>query len=130
MVSRQPRIAWATAGAALMILVAILVTKLFLAARSGTVLAAVYDVRTGQLWTLGRGKAQPEASIVKVDILETLVAQHRADGQPLSAQDRSLARAMIEDSDNDAATALWDAVGGARGIAAFDSALGLAHTRP
>jgi hypothetical protein len=102
----------------------------YLAVRSGAVLAAVYDVRTGQTWALGKGRPQDEASIVKLDILETLLAQHRADGTVLPAQDMSLAQAMIEDSDNDAATSLWDAVGGARGISTFNAGAGLAHTVP
>ena len=102
----------------------------YLATRSGAVLAAVYDVRTGQTWSLGRGKPQAEASIVKLDILETLLAQHRADGTVLPLDDLSLAQAMIEDSDNDAATSLWDEVGGARGISSFNASAGLAHTVP
>jgi len=102
----------------------------FLSTRSGTVSAAVYDARSGLTWTIGRGKPQAEASIVKVDILETLLAQHRADGVTLSARDKSLAAAMIEDSDNDAATALWDRAGGARGISSFNASVGLADTTP
>jgi hypothetical protein len=100
----------------------------YLASRSGTVMAAVYDAQTGQTWTLGQGKPQAEASIVKLDILETLLAQHRTSGSPLSAQDMSLAQAMIEDSDNAAATSLWDAVGGAPGISSFNASAGLVHT--
>lgn len=102
----------------------------YLATRSGAVLAAVYDVRTGQTWSLGQGKPQAEASIVKLDILETLLAQHRADGTVLPPYDLSLAQAMIEDSDNDAATSLWDEVGGAQGISSFNASVGLAHTVP
>jgi beta-lactamase class A len=102
----------------------------YLSGRAGTVLAAVYDLRTGQTWTLGQGSPEAEASIVKVDILETLLAQHHAAGTALSAQDMSLAVAMIEDSDNTAATALWDAAGGARGIRTYNSAVGLADTTP
>jgi hypothetical protein len=102
----------------------------FLSTRSGAVLAAVYDARSGMTWTVGRGRPQAEASIVKVDILETLLAQHGSDGMALSATDKSLARAMIEDSDNDAATALWDEVGGARGIGSFNASVGLADTTP
>jgi hypothetical protein len=102
----------------------------FLSTRSGAVLAAVYDARSGMTWTIGRGKPQPEASIVKVDILETLLAQHRSDGMLLSAKDKSLAAAMIEDSDNDAATALWEEVGGAQGISSFNASVGLADTTP
>jgi hypothetical protein len=104
--------------------------RAYVASRAGTVLAAVYDMRTGQAWTLGRGAPQDEASIVKVDILETLLAQHRARGTSLSASDVTLAQEMIEDSDNDAATALWDEVGGARGISVYNNSVGLTHTTP
>ena len=100
----------------------------YLANRSGTVLAAVYDMRTGQLWTVGQGQAQDEASIVKLDILETLLAEHRAVGTTLSPKDKSLAEAMIEDSDNDAATSLWYDVGGAGAIRSFNASVGLTHT--
>jgi hypothetical protein len=100
----------------------------YAAARSGTVLAAVYDVRTGQSWRLGDGQAQAEASVVKLDILETLLA--RQGGAALPAADRGLAQAMIEDSDNDAATSLWDADGAAAGIAAYNRRAGLTRTVP
>ena len=65
---------------------------------------------------------------MKVDILETLLTQQSA-GE-LSGSDQALAQSMIEDSDNDSATDLWDAVGGAGGIRSFDAKAGLAHTTP
>jgi beta-lactamase class A len=99
----------------------------YLSSRAGTVMAAVYDLKTGQTWTLGHGQPQAEASIVKVDILETLLA-HSA--TRLTAGDRTLAAQMIEDSDNDAATSLWDSVGSASGIRAYNTAAGLTHTTP
>ncbi|HUJ66053.1 MAG TPA: serine hydrolase [Acidimicrobiales bacterium] len=100
----------------------------YVSTRSGTVLAAVYDVSTGQTWSLGQGKAQDEASVVKLDVLETLLAQRGAGG--LSASDQSLAQSMIEDSDNDSATNLWDEVGGAAGIRAFNNSAKLTDTSP
>jgi hypothetical protein len=100
----------------------------YLSGRSGTVQAAVYDFHTGREWTVGQGSAQAEASIVKLDILETLLAQRPPGG--LSDSDASLARKMIEDSDNDAATALWGTVDGSKGVAAFNSQAGLARTTP
>jgi hypothetical protein len=100
----------------------------YLAGRSGTVLAAVYDVRTGQTWRLGTGPAQPEASVVKLGILETLLARPR--GAALSPGDQALARSMIEDSDNDAATSLWNEDGGAAGLTYFDDRAGLTRTTP
>jgi Beta-lactamase enzyme family len=100
----------------------------YVAGRTGTVLAAVYDVTTGQSWRLGDGPAQAEASVVKLDILETLLA--RRDGGPLSEGDQALAESMIEDSDNDAATSLWDEAGGADGIGAYNGRAGLSRTTP
>jgi beta-lactamase class A len=98
--------------------------------RSGTVTAAVYDVTTGQTWTFGSTKPQAEASIVKLNILETLYAQRRTGSGELSASDMSLAESMMEDSDNDSATSLWDAVGGSSKIASFNTSAGLTHTEP
>ena len=100
----------------------------YLTGRAGTVLAAVYDVRTGQSWRLGDGPAQDEASVVKVDILETLLDE--GDGDGLSAGNQALAQQMIEDSDNDAATALWYAAGGQPGLSAYDAKAGLTGTTP
>jgi len=88
----------------------------------------VYDLSTRQFWAIGPGTPQAEASVVKVDILETLLTQQSA-GE-LSGTDQALAQSMIEDSDNDSATDLWDAVGGAGGIRSFDAKAGLADTTP
>lgn len=100
----------------------------YAAGRAGTTLAAVYDIRTGQSWRLGDGRAQAEASVVKLDILETLLA--RQGGTGLSPGDESLSRLMIEDSDNDAATSLWYEAGAAAGIGAYNDKAGLTRTTP
>lgn len=100
----------------------------FLATRDGTVLAAVYDLDTRQTWTVGQGPPQPEASVVKVDILEALLVQRGRNG--LTRREAALARLMIERSDNNAATDLWRAVGGARGVRSFNAAAGLTGTSP
>ena len=102
----------------------------YVSSRDGVVLAAVYDLRTGQTWQFGQGQPQDEASVVKLDVLETLLAERGRSGTGLSAGDRSLAGQMIEDSDNDAATSLWDEVGGAGGIRSFNTSAGLADTVP
>ena len=103
----------------------------YLSGRAGTVLAAVYDLRTGRTWHLGQGPPQAEASVVKLDVLETLLAERaQGDGTGLSASERTLAREMIEDSDNDAATSLWYAVGGAARIRSFNARAGLTQTAP
>jgi hypothetical protein len=100
----------------------------YLAGRTGTVLAAVYDTGTGRTWDLGQGAPQAEASVVKLDILETLLAEQGGAGLP--ASDQSLATQMIEDSDNDAATSLWYAAGGPARIGSFNAKAGLTHTVP
>jgi Beta-lactamase enzyme family len=102
----------------------------YVSTRDGVVLAAVYDLRTGQTWQFGQGQPQDEASVVKLDVLETLLAERGRSGTDLSAGDRTLAEQMIEDSDNDAATSLWDEVGGAGGIRSFNTSAGLADTVP
>jgi len=102
----------------------------YVSTRAGVVLAAVYDLRTSQTWQFGQGQPQDEASVVKLDVLETLLAERGRSGTELSAGDRSLAEQMIEDSDNDAATSLWDEVGGASGIRSFNTLAGLADTMP
>lgn len=102
----------------------------YLSTRAGTVLAAVYDLGTGRTWHLGQGQPQDEASVVKLDLLETLLAERNSDRAGLSARDRLLTQQMIEDSDNDAATSLWYEVGGAPGIRSFNTAAGLVDTSP
>jgi beta-lactamase class A len=95
------------------------------AAAEGSLLAAVYDVASGREWSLGTGRPQAEASIVKLDILQALLARYRAD---LPAADQPTARLMMEDSDNDAATSLWYAAGGPQGIGAYNATAGLLDT--
>ena len=102
----------------------------YLATRAGTILAAVYDVGTGQTWHLGQGRPQDEASVVKLDVLETLLGELHGSVTGLPASDRWLTKQMIEDSDNDAATSLWYQVGGAPRIRSFNTAAGLADTSP
>jgi beta-lactamase class A len=102
----------------------------YVSTRAGTVLAAVYDIATGQTWRLGQGQPQAEASVVKLDVLETLLAEHGDGSTGLPATDQSLAQQMIEDSDNAAATSLWYDVGGAASIRSFNAAAGLTHTSP
>jgi beta-lactamase class A len=68
------------------------------------------------------------ASIVKVDILATLLLQHQDAGTQLTSSERSLATEMIENSDNTAATDLWDAIGESPGLNEANKSLGLTDT--
>jgi hypothetical protein len=103
----------------------------YLAANSAEdMTAAVYDDATGRTSVYRPGTAEVTASIMKVDILATLLAQSQADGQPLTSADQTLSQSMIELSDNDDAQSLWDGEGGATAVQSFDTAAGLTQTTP
>lgn len=70
------------------------------------------------------------ASVVKVDILATLLWQHQRSGSQLTDDQRDTAEAMITESDNDAASDLWDAIGGGSGLATANRVFGLTQTTP
>jgi beta-lactamase class A len=95
--------------------------------RQGAVSVAVYDT-VARTWVRVHPRDRMvTASIVKVDILQTLL--HRTGGQ-LSAAQRDLATRMIEQSDNDAASELWNQVDGSTGVSRYDARLGLSQTHP
>lgn len=99
----------------------------YAATREGSVSVAVYDDVAHQEVRVHPRDRMVTASIVKVDILQTLLHQR---GGHLSEDERELATRMIEQSDNDAATDLWNDVGGAAGVARYNSELGLKQTHP
>ncbi|MBR7836058.1 serine hydrolase [Actinospica durhamensis] len=68
------------------------------------------------------------ASIVKLDILSTLLYDHQKDGTSMTSDERDLATKMIENSDNDAASALYDDVGGSSAIEPANRVFGLTDT--
>jgi beta-lactamase class A len=102
----------------------------FVTGRSGTVTAALDELNTGDTYVLNPGIQEDEASIVKVDIMATLLSQNPGDPTDYAAQTQSLLSSMIEESDNDSATALWDQVGGPEGIGAFNKEIGMTDTVP
>lgn len=69
------------------------------------------------------------ASIIKVDILATVLLQAQDGGRDLTAQERGLAEAMIRHSDNDSASALWQEIGQAPGLESANKRLGLTSTK-
>jgi hypothetical protein len=102
----------------------------YLAGRRGRVEAAVYDLSTGRQWTFGRQAPQAAASVVNLEILESVLNQRTTRRTVLSLAEQKLSPPMIEQSDDDAASTLWGDVGGAKGMRAFDHNVGLAHTSP
>src|SRR6185369_9101558 len=95
----------------------------------GRLSIAVVDRVTGAQLSVGTRKFTT-ASIVKVDILAALLLQHSKRGTTLTADERNLATKMITISDNDAATQLFDTVGGVPGLTAANKTFGLRETAP
>jgi beta-lactamase class A len=95
--------------------------------RQGSVSVAVFDSVARRMTVLHRRDRMVTASIVKVDILQTLLHQY-AGQLPEALRDQ--AQRMIEISDNDAASDLWNRVGGSSGVRRYNSRLGLRQTRP
>ncbi len=98
--------------------------------RTGSVAVGIFDQATGVTASYGGRTAFHTASIVKVDILAALLLDSQRRHAALGQYDRDLATEMIESSDNDAASTLWDTIGGGPGIAAADHDLGLRDTVP
>ncbi|WP_189707294.1 hypothetical protein [Streptomyces anandii] len=96
-------------------------------AEGAAVSVAVLDLGSGHSAVYGTG-AFDTASIVKVDILAALLLQAQDAGRWLTAQEQTYATAMIENSDNDSASALWRAIGRAGGLDAANRRLGLTDT--
>jgi Beta-lactamase enzyme family len=89
---------------------------------------AVDDLSTGKQAAYAGTQEFVTASIVKVDILVTLLYQAQEAGQALTDEDQDLATTMIENSDNDSASALYDDVGGAEAIDDANRQCGLTET--
>ncbi|MEU9364684.1 serine hydrolase [Streptomyces avermitilis] len=88
---------------------------------------AVLDLDSGDSASYGDGTFDT-ASIVKVDILATLLLQAQDANRHLTAQEKTYATAMIEDSDNASASALWTAIGRADGLGSANQRFGLEGT--
>jgi hypothetical protein len=95
---------------------------------SDDVSIAAYDPTSGVSYSYGGATDFDTASIVKVDILATLLLQHQDAGTALTDSETSLATSMIENSDNDSATSLWDDIGDDAGLTAANARLGLTAT--
>jgi hypothetical protein len=86
------------------------------------------DMDSGAHAAYGDGEFDT-ASIVKVDILAALLLRARDGRRTPTARERAYAAAMIEHSDNDSASALWDVIGRAEGLDAANERFGLTATR-
>src|SRR5699024_2130684 len=75
---------------------------------------AVYDKKHDKTITLRQSEQDTfsTASIVKVSVLATLLSKHESTNESLTDSQKTLATAMIEQSDNDATTNLLYQMGG------------------
>ena len=79
--------------------------------RNGEHAVSVYDRDNGLYCLYNGSKHFDSASIVKAIILGALLRWHQETKTPLSSWEKGEATLMIEQSDNDAATDLWDELG-------------------
>jgi beta-lactamase class A len=98
--------------------------------RAGVISASVLDLTTGIAYQYHPGQLSITCSVVKVEIIGTLLTQAQASGRSLTPTEQALATAMIDQSDNGAATTLWDEVGGAPSVHRFDDEVGMTSTTP
>ncbi|MBV9820650.1 MAG: serine hydrolase [Actinobacteria bacterium] len=89
---------------------------------------AALDLTTGRSARAGAGGGMVLASLVKLDILETLLYQRQLGGRSLSDGEEDDAEAMIDNSDNAAGDRLFEAEGENSGLAAYHALLGLHDT--
>jgi hypothetical protein len=82
--------------------------------RAGRHSVTVYDRVTGADCSLSGGSHFDSASVVKAIILAALLRWHQETKTPLSSAEQYEATLMITQSDNGAATYLWDDVGMSR----------------
>lgn len=97
---------------------------------AGKLAAGVVDAATGAVAVYGGDREFHTASIIKVDILASLLLQHQWSNSPLTAQQQALATEMIEDSNDEAANELWEAAGEAEGVNVANEEFGLRQTTP
>jgi hypothetical protein len=100
-----------------------------LRASSGHLAVGVVNRSTGAVAVYGDRRRFAMAGLAKVSILATLLLQRQPPHGGLSETDQQLAAAMIE-GDDEAASRLWQDVGGRSAMSEADLRLGLRHTVP
>jgi len=97
---------------------------------TGRLAVGIVDAATGTAAVYGGDREFHTASIIKVDILASLLLQHQWSNVSLSAHQRALAADMIENSSDEAANELWEAAGQGQGVKVANQELGLRQTTP
>jgi beta-lactamase class A len=101
-----------------------------LSAKGQYAAVGVVDLVTGATVTYNEQASFQTASIVKADILASLLWKLQNENKQLSAAQKTDATKMITRSDNAAASRLYAQLGGATGLNAANKVFGLTHTTP
>ncbi len=102
----------------------------YINAKGGNASVEVVDQVTGATVAVNADRTFQTASIVKFDILATRLYQTQKTGTTLSSGQKALAKLMITQSDNKAASALYAADSGASGVTSANNVFGLKETEP
>ena len=102
----------------------------YLKNRENLVTAAVYDARSGKSYYYNPGVHERTASMVKIDILATLLWEDQQDHRPMTSRELSLSTKMVDQSNDGAANLLWSDIGGRDGLDAFNTLIGFKQTIP
>lgn len=101
----------------------------YFSTRSGNVTAAYRPLGSTVMYVGRRGSAlNVTASIVKVQIMATVMRRAQEAKRSLTTWEKSQLVPMIRYSDNSAATNLWNYVGRGRAVARVDALMGLKST--
>lgn len=95
---------------------------------AGLLSVSLFDNRSKNWMSYNGGLRTECASIVKALILGTVCFQAQTARRSLTTWEKRTATCMIQVSDNDSATALWNSVGGAGSVAAFAARVGMTQT--
>ncbi|MEU5989109.1 serine hydrolase [Spirillospora sp. NPDC047418] len=104
--------------------------RAYIGTRPGKAGVMATDLRTGLTFGENEKGRFVTASIMKVDILSSLVLQRQRDHGALTRGQRDLAGRMIRESDNNAADALYSAAGGSSGVKKANKSFALKSTTP
>ncbi|MFI0485498.1 serine hydrolase [Actinomadura sp. 9N215] len=104
--------------------------RAYVGTRPGKAGVMATDLRTGLSFGENEKGDFVSASIMKVDILASLVLQRQRDRRGLSDGERDLASQMIRESDNSAADALYSDAGHGAGVRKSNQRFGMTDTKP
>lgn len=93
--------------------------RTFAASEGWQITAAVYDAVSVKTYLYQASLRVDTASVIKLAIMAAVLRKAQLAGRSLSATEVTEMTKMIEASDNDAATELWNEIGATRGMTSF-----------